>query len=108
MFSTKEMRDDLTALSLAFSEGKSAAKAPYYHCDYLDNAALFSQFCDGFVAQGAIQDDLPDYTPAYLVGRVSFLKGLSPIEQSKSGTPAFSGQWLSGWLAQQAINRLTR
>lgn len=94
------------ALELAFSSGEAAAKATLYYCDYQDNASLFSKFCDGFVAKGAGQENLPANTPAYLVGRVAYLKGLTPSEQSRSNTPQFSGQWLSGWLAQQVKQRL--
>lgn len=93
--------------TLAFSTGKSAAQASHYRCDYHTPACLFSKFCDGFVAQGATQKDLPENTPDYLVGRVAYLKGLSPSKPPGSNTNSFSGQWLSGWLAQQIKQHFT-
>lgn len=94
-------------LSLARSEGRTAAIQALYKCNYSSGSGLYTEFCEGFVARASQQDELPKETPMYLAGRVAFLKG-KPINSKPEGE-LFSGRWVSGWLVEKdnsaSINR---
>lgn len=90
-------------IAIAFEEGVACAKTEKYDNDRYEYSGLKRYFDDGFVAQASNVDAIPIGTPMYLVGRISYLKGLPPEVKPEGETCA--GRWFSGWRVEQERSR---
>lgn len=89
----------------AIADGEKVARDDVFTCTYIPRSYLQTCFAIGFVNQAKLQNILPANTPMYLAGRVACAKGKKMTDKPE-GEPS-DGRWMSGWLEEQNIIRLS-